>query len=72
MFTARTRPKPNSRWQQRLVPKLKGDLRHELLTWDARSKLIGEFRQQVIVYPVLHRAQDDDGPRVVNLGGNKE
>lgn len=52
------------------VSKLQRDLWQELLTWDARSKLIRELRQQVIVYPVLHRAQDDDGPRVMNYREN--
>lgn len=42
------------------------------LTWDTGSELIGELGQQVVVYPVFHGAQDDDGSGVVNFGEERE
>ena len=36
------------------------------LTRDTRPKLVGELRDKVVVDPILHGAEDDDGPRVVH------
>lgn len=38
-----------------------------LLTWDARTKLIGELGQQVVIYPVFDRTQDDDGAGIMHF-----
>lgn len=36
------------------------------LTRDAGSELVGELRDQVVVDPVLHGAEDDDGSGVAH------
>lgn len=40
-----------------------------ILTRDTRAKLVWELRQQVIIHSVLHRAQNNDRPRVVHWTG---
>jgi len=35
--------------------------------WNAGPKFLGILGDELVIDPVLERAQDDDGPRVVDL-----
>lgn len=39
-----------------------------ILTWDAGAKLVGELGDEVIVDPVFHGSEHNNGPRVINFG----
>lgn len=42
------------------------DAGHTVLTWDTGSKLLRKLGYQVIVDPVLHRAQNDHGTSIIH------
>lgn len=67
-FILKSKSDPTRCRQKRgaLFLKVKSDRCLRGLTRDAGPELVGELGDEVVVDPILHGAEDDDGPRVVH------